>query len=89
MISVILTIVNPLGLHARPAAKLVECASRFSSSVKIDYQGQEIDAKSIMSVMMLAAPMGAELSLHVDGRDELEATEALQSLVSSGFGEME
>ena len=89
MNSVVLTIVNPLGLHARPAAKLVECASRFSSSVKIEFQGQEIDGKSIMSVMMLAAPMGAELSLHVDGRDELEATEALRSLIASGFGELE
>ena len=56
-----LKVINPLGLHARPAAKVVDCAARFTSDIRISYQGQEIDAKSIMSVLMLAAPFDADL----------------------------
>ena len=60
-----ITVVNPLGLHARPAAKLVDCAARFTSDIRLVHGTQDIDAKSIMSVLMLAAPCGAELTLTV------------------------
>jgi phosphotransferase system HPr (HPr) family protein len=63
-----ITVINPLGLHARPAAKVVDCAARFTSDIRINYQNQDIDAKSIMSVLMLAAPCGAELSVAISGR---------------------
>jgi phosphocarrier protein HPr len=84
-----ITVINPLGLHARPAAKLVDCASRFSSEIKLYYQDKNIDAKSIMSVLMLAAPMGAELELRISGEDEEAALAALEQLFESGFGELE
>ena len=84
-----LTIVNPLGLHARPAAKLVDCAARFTSEIRLTHQGQTIDAKSIMSVLMLAAPCGVVLEVTVTGDDERAALEALEALLSAGFGELE
>ena len=85
----LLTIVNPLGLHARPAAKLVDCAARYTSEIRLTHQGQTIDAKSIMSVLMLAAPCGAILEVSLDGNDEQAAMEALEALFSTGFGELE
>lgn len=84
-----LTIVNPLGLHARPAAKLVDCAARFTSEIRLTHQGQTIDAKSIMSVLMLAAPCGAVLEVTANGDDEQAALETLETLFSNGFGELE
>ncbi|MBA4693158.1 MAG: HPr family phosphocarrier protein [Congregibacter sp.] len=84
-----LTIMNPLGLHARPAAKLVDCAARYTSEIRLTHQGQTIDAKSIMSVLMLAAPCGAILEVTLDGNDEQAALEALEVLFSNGFGELE
>lgn len=84
-----LTIMNPLGLHARPAAKLVDCAARYTSEIRLTHQGQTIDAKSIMSVLMLAAPCGAILEVTLDGNDEQAALEALEVLFSTGFGELE
>jgi phosphocarrier protein len=84
-----LTIMNPLGLHARPAAKLVDCAARYTSEIRLTHQGQTIDAKSIMSVLMLAAPCGAILEVSLDGNDEQAAMEALEALFSTGFGELE
>ena len=84
-----LTIMNPLGLHARPAAKLVDCAARYTSEIRLTHQGQTIDAKSIMSVLMLAAPCGAILEVSLDGNDEQTAMEALEALFSTGFGELE
>ena len=84
-----ITVINPLGLHARPAAKVVDCAARFTSDIRISYQNQEIDAKSIMSVLMLAAPCGAELSVAISGHDENDAMIALETLFASGFGELE
>ena len=85
----VLTIVNPLGLHARPAAKLVDCAARYTSDIRFSYNDQEIDAKSIMSVLMLAAPCGAELSVAITGDDKNDAMMALEALFTSGFDEME
>ncbi len=85
----IIKVINPLGLHARPAAKIVECAGRFSSDIWLHYNGKEIDAKSIMSVLMLAAPVGAELGLRIEGSDEAPARDALEQLFGTGFGELE
>jgi phosphocarrier protein len=82
-------VTNPLGLHARPAAKVVDCAARFTSDIRISYQDREIDAKSIMSVLMLAAPFDADLSITITGDDENDAMTALEALFASGFGELE
>jgi phosphocarrier protein len=82
------TIVNPLGLHARPAAQLVKLASGFSSHLEIEKDGMSINAKSIMGVMMLAAEQGSCVVFKADGGDAEAAIEALAGLVASGFGEM-
>jgi len=84
-----ITIINKLGLHARAAAKLVSCAAAFSSKVMIGQEGNLVDAKSIMSVMMLAAGRGTELQLQVEGSDEDAALQALQELIENRFDEDE
>ncbi len=89
MIKTPITIINKLGLHARAASKLVNVASQFSSEVYIDNNGNRINAKSIMGVMMLAASKGTEVLLEVDGPDENDCTKALVSLVNSRFDESE
>lgn len=80
-------IVNKLGLHARPSAKLTQLASSFKSHVFVARNGRRVNAKSIMGVMMLAAAKGTTVTLETDGDDEAEALEAIASLISSGFGE--
>jgi len=80
-------IVNKLGLHARPSAKLTQLASDFKSNVFMARNGRRINAKSIMGVMMLAAAKGSMVTLEIEGEDEKEAMEALSTLISSGFGE--
>jgi len=87
MIEARVEIVNRLGLHARAAAKLVDCAGRFSSRIKVGKDSHLVDAKSIMSVMMLAAGKGTMLQLIVDGKDEQLAFDALTSLIAERFGE--
>ncbi len=82
-----ITIVNRLGLHARAAAKLVECASRFGSQITITRDAQSVDAKSIMSVMLLAAGQGTSLKLVIQGEDAPEAMAALTALIADRFGE--
>lgn len=89
MSSLRITVCNPLGLHARPAAKVVDCASRYASDIQIQHHDQTVDAKSIMSVLMLAAPCGAELEITAVGADQIEALNALKALFDSGFGELE
>ena len=89
MISESITIINKLGLHARAASKLVNCASQFESDVFITRQGNRVNAKSIMGVMMLAASKGVELELEIDGSDEQECHEAIVDLINSRFGESE
>lgn len=84
-----ITIINKLGLHARAAAKLVATASEYRSSVQISRKGRQVDAKSIMPVMMLAASKGVEVELIADGEDENEAIEALTALIEDYFGEGE
>ena len=89
MIQTQVTIINKLGLHARAAAKFVACASAFSSSIRAGKDGELIDGKSIMSVMMLAAGKGTVLDLQIDGSDEAQALEALQILIKNRFDEAE
>jgi len=80
-------IVNKLGLHARPSARLTQLASSFKSKVFMSRNGRRVNAKSIMGVMMLAAAKGCTVTLETEGEDEAEAMEALAELISSGFGE--
>ena len=80
-------IVNKLGLHARPSALLVSTAAKFQSDVFFTKEDLRVNGKSIMGVMMLAAEMGAELIIEVDGPDEQAALDALLAVVASGFGE--
>jgi phosphocarrier protein len=81
------TIVNKLGLHARPSAKLTQLASKFRAEIWMSKGARRINAKSIMGVMMLAAARGAAVVIEADGPDEVEAVEALAGLIASGFGE--
>ena len=89
MISENITIINKLGLHARAASKLVNKASGFQSDVFIDKQGNRVNAKSIMGVMMLAAGKGTKVILEVDGSDEEDCMEAMIHLINSRFGQPE
>lgn len=89
MISESITIINKLGLHARAASKLVNKASQFESDVWIDKQGDRVNAKSIMGVMMLAASKGTTVVLEVDGNDEKDCMEAIIQLINNRFDEGE
>lgn len=89
MISRDITIINKLGLHARAASKLVNCAGQFESDVFLDKQGNKVNAKSIMGVMMLAASKGTELRLEIDGRDEENCMHAIENLITNRFDESE
>jgi phosphocarrier protein HPr len=83
-------IVNPLGLHARAAAQLVRLAGGFKSSIKLRRtdNGVVADAKSILSVLTLAAAKGVELELKVEGEDEAEAFSSVEKRFAEGFGEI-
>ena len=89
MIQQQITIINKLGLHARAASKLVNLAAQFSSSVFLNNQGTQINAKSIMGVMMLAASKGTEMTIEVDGEDEKNCIQALVTLINNRFDEPE
>jgi phosphocarrier protein len=89
MISENIIIINKLGLHARAASKLVSKASGFQSDVFIDKQGNRVNAKSIMGVMMLAAGKGTKVILEVDGSDEEDCMKAMIHLINNRFGEAE
>ena len=82
------SLVNKLGLHARPSAKVSQLASSFKCDVWLTRGSRRINAKSIMGVMMLAAPQGATLSVSADGVDEEQAVKAMVALFASGFGEL-
>lgn len=84
-----LTIINKLGLHARAAAKLVSTATSFGSRVSVSANGQSVDGKSIMSVMMLAAAKGTDIELECSGDDEQEALDAIAALINNRFDEAE
>lgn len=83
------TLINRLGLHARAAAKLVATAKTFSSRVTLAKDGNTVDGKSIMNLLLLAAPVGSVLELTVEGEDEAEAIAAIDVLISDRFGEEE
>ncbi len=89
MIEQEIEIVNKLGLHARAAAKLVSMAGQFTCEVKLCKGHQEINAKSIMGVMMLAASIGTILKIKTTGPDEQQAMDALNELINDKFGESE
>ncbi|HAI70405.1 MAG TPA: HPr family phosphocarrier protein [Gammaproteobacteria bacterium] len=84
-----LTIVNKLGLHARAAAKLVQLASQFESDIQVKRQQRQVNGKSIMGVMFLAASKGTLIELIVQGADEAAAMAELSGLIQGGFGEEE
>ena len=81
------TVVNQLGMHARAAAKFVHLAARFESRVRVARAGREMDGKSIMGILLLAAARGTTIAISADGADERAAVDALVALVESGFGE--
>jgi len=80
-------IVNSLGLHARAAAQLVQTANRYRSDIQVSKDGVDVNGKSIMGVLTLAAAKGAEIEVAVDGDDAGEAMAALCGLIEAGFGE--
>ena len=80
-------IINKLGLHARASALFVKTASRFDAEVRLSKEGVEVNGKSIMGIMMLAASKGTTVSLTVEGADEAEALQAIGDLITNGFGE--
>jgi phosphocarrier protein HPr len=80
-------VVNRLGMHARAAAKFVHLATRFEARVKVARDGREMDGKSIMGILLLAAARGSTITISADGADERDAVAALAALIQSGFGE--
>jgi phosphocarrier protein HPr len=80
-------IINKLGLHARASALFVKTASRFAAEVRLSKEGIEVNGKSIMGIMMLAASKGTTVSLSVEGADEEEALQSIGDLIATGFGE--
>ncbi|KIE58439.1 phosphocarrier protein HPr [Methylacidiphilum kamchatkense Kam1] len=78
---------NKLGIHARPAAMFVKIANRYESDIKVEKDGEEVNGKSIMGVMLLAASMGSKLKITAIGPDAQQAVEALVNLVNNKFGE--
>lgn len=84
-----IAIINKLGLHARAAAKLVSLAAEFKCEVTVARDTQQVNAKSIMGVMMLAAAKGTQLKICAHGKDEAKAIEALTRLIANRFGEGE
>ena len=87
MTSQAVTVVNQLGMHARAAAKFVHLATKYDAQVKVARDEREMDGKSIMGVLLLAAARGSTITISADGDDERDAVDALVSLVQSGFGE--
>jgi phosphocarrier protein len=87
MVEQTVTIQNNLGLHLRAGAVFVKVASKFASHIVIARDGVEVNGKSILGVMMLAAERGAEVTLRVEGPDEVQALEALVKVVNDKFGE--
>ncbi len=82
-----ITIRNRLGLHARAAVKLMNLANRFISSVKIEKDGSEVDGKSILGILTLAAVQGSQITLKVSGKDEKQALKAMEILIENKFQE--
>jgi len=81
------TVVNQLGMHARAAAKFVHLAAKFQAHIRVARDAREMDGKSIMGLLLLAAARGTTIRISAEGGDEADAVEALVTLVQSGFGE--
>jgi len=81
------TVVNAHGIHARPAAEIVKMAARFTSNIMLEKDGLEVNGKSIMGVMMLAAECGSEVIIRADGADADAALDAIAALIAGKFGE--
>ena len=81
-------VVNELGLHVRPAGNIVKVANRYKARITLQKDGDIVDGKSIMGVMMLGAEMGSMVKITADGEDAEEALQALVTLFEEGFGEM-
>ncbi len=84
----IVAIVNPLGLHARPAAEFVKLASSYQSEITVQKDGMVVNGKSIMGVMTLAAECGSKLTIRAEGKDAEQALVALVALVENGFSQI-
>ncbi len=82
-----ITLTNRLGLHARPAAKVVQTAGEFESEIRLKRDDLEVNAKSILGVMTLAAEMGSKVLIRAEGEDEVQAVEAVAKLFEDKFGE--
>ena len=80
-------IVNQLGLHARAAAKMVHTAAAYQSRITISRNGEEVDAKSILGIMMMAVGYGSTITVRCDGKDEEAAMKAVTDLIANRFGE--
>jgi len=80
-------VVNQLGMHARAAAKFVHLATRYHARVRVARESREMDGKSIMGILLLAAARGSTITISAEGSDEADAVDALTALVRSGFGE--
>ena len=87
MTSRTVVVVNQLGMHARAAAKFVRIATRYQARVRVARDAREMDGKSIMGILLLAAARGTSITISAEGADEDEAVQALVALVESGFGE--
>ena len=83
----VVTVINELGLHARPSAEFVKLASKFSCDVSLARDGNAVNGKSIMGVMTLAAERGTPLTVRAEGEDAEEAVRSLEALVARGFAE--
>lgn len=83
-----LTISNKLGIHARPAAQFVKTASKFEADIRVEKDGEEVNGKSIMGLMMLAAGHGSVIKIIVEGSDAQDAMKALEDLVNRNFEEV-
>ncbi len=89
MTSRTVTVINQLGMHARAAAKFVHLATRFDARIRVARDAREMDGKSILGILLLAAARGSAVTITAEGSDEEAAAEALAALVASGFGEEE
>ena len=87
MTSQSVTVVNQLGMHARAAAKFVHLAAKFQAHIRVARDAREMDGKSIMGLLLLAAARGTTIRISAEGGDEAEAVAALAGLVETGFGE--
>jgi phosphocarrier protein len=87
MLSKKMKIINRLGLHARAAAQLVKLANQFKSEITIEKDGESVNAKSIMGILMLAAVCGSDISVQIEGSDAEQAMTAIEQMVDDGFGE--